>query len=56
MALIGYAEADFYSMRTKGHYFVDRTSFIAEQETNLNRSHGQITKALYELGKNGFLI
>lgn len=38
MALIGYAEADFYSMRTKGHYFVDRTSFIAEQESLGNRN------------------
>jgi Predicted AAA-ATPase/PD-(D/E)XK nuclease superfamily len=38
MALIGYAEADFHSMRTKGHYYVDRTSFIAEQESLGNRN------------------
>jgi hypothetical protein len=38
MALIGYAEADFYSMRTRGHYYVDRTSFIAEQERLGNRN------------------
>ena len=38
MALIGYAEADFYSMRTKGHYYVDRTSFIAEMEKLGNRN------------------
>jgi hypothetical protein len=38
MALIGYAEADFYSMRTKGHYYVDRTSFIAELENLGNRN------------------
>jgi hypothetical protein len=33
MALIGYGEADFHSMVTKGHHFVDRTSFIARQES-----------------------
>ena len=33
MALIGYGEADFHSMVTKGHYFVDRTPFIAVQES-----------------------
>jgi Predicted AAA-ATPase/PD-(D/E)XK nuclease superfamily len=33
MALIGYGEADFHSMVTKGHHFVDRTSFIATQES-----------------------
>jgi len=38
MALIGYAEADFHSMRTKGHYYVDRTSFIAELENMGNRN------------------
>jgi hypothetical protein len=32
MALIGYGEADFHSMVTKGHHFVDRTKFIAVQE------------------------
>jgi hypothetical protein len=38
MALIGYAEADFHSMITKGHYYVDRTSFIAEMENLGNRN------------------
>ena len=38
MALIGYAEADFHSMRTKGHYYVDRTFFIAEMESLGNRN------------------
>ena len=38
MALIGYAEADFYSLITKGHYYVDRTAFIAEQESRGNRN------------------
>ena len=38
MALIGYAEADFYSLITKGHYYVDRTAFIAEQESWGNRN------------------
>jgi hypothetical protein len=38
MALIGYAEADFHSMRIKGHYYVDRTSFIAELENMGNRN------------------
>jgi hypothetical protein len=33
MALIGYGEADFHSMVTKGHHFVDRTSFIETQES-----------------------
>jgi hypothetical protein len=33
MAIIGYGEADFHSMVTKGHHFVDRTSFIATQES-----------------------
>ena len=33
MALIGYGEADFHSMVTKGLHFVDRTSFIATQES-----------------------
>jgi hypothetical protein len=33
MALIGYGEADFHSMVTKGHHFVDRTSYIATQES-----------------------
>ena len=33
MAIIGYGEADFHSMITKGHHFVDRTSFIATQES-----------------------
>jgi Predicted AAA-ATPase len=38
MALIGYAEADFHSMRTLGHYYVDRTSFIARLENLGNRN------------------
>ena len=38
MALIGYAEADFHSMRTRGHHYVDRTSFIAEMESLGNRN------------------
>jgi hypothetical protein len=38
MALIGYGEADFHSMVTKGHHFVDRTSFIARQESLGNRN------------------
>ena len=38
MALIGYAEADFHSMITKGHYYVDRTSFIATLENLGNRN------------------
>jgi Predicted AAA-ATPase/PD-(D/E)XK nuclease superfamily len=38
MALIGYAEADFYSLITKGHYYVDRTSFIARLESLGNRN------------------
>jgi Predicted AAA-ATPase/PD-(D/E)XK nuclease superfamily len=38
MALIGYAEADFHSMITKGHYYVDRTSFIAQLENLGNRN------------------
>jgi Predicted AAA-ATPase/PD-(D/E)XK nuclease superfamily len=38
MALIGYAEADFYSLITKGHYYVDRTSFIARLENLGNRN------------------
>ena len=38
MALIGYAEANYYSMITKGHYFVDRTSFIAKLENLGNRN------------------
>ena len=38
MAIIGYAEADFYSMITKGHYYVDRTSFIAKLENLGNRN------------------
>ena len=38
MALIGYAEADFYSMVTRGHYYVDRTAFIAKQENLGNRN------------------
>jgi Predicted AAA-ATPase len=38
MALIGYAEADFHSLITRGHYYVDRTSFIAEQERLGNRN------------------
>jgi hypothetical protein len=38
MALIGYAEADFHSMRTKGHYYVDRTFFIAQLENLGNRN------------------
>ena len=38
MALIGYAEADFYSMVTKGHYYVDRTAFIVEHEKLGNRN------------------
>jgi hypothetical protein len=38
MALIGYGEADFHSMVTKGHHFVDRTSFIATQESLGNRN------------------
>ena len=33
MALIGYAEANYYSLITKGHYYVDRTSFIATMES-----------------------
>jgi hypothetical protein len=33
MALIGYGEADFHSMVTKGLHFVDRTSFIETQES-----------------------
>ncbi len=38
MALIGYAEADFHSMRTRGHYYVDRTSFLATLENLGNRN------------------
>jgi Predicted AAA-ATPase/PD-(D/E)XK nuclease superfamily len=38
MALIGYAEADFHSLITKGHYYVDRTFFIAELENLGNRN------------------
>jgi hypothetical protein len=38
MALIGYAEADFHSMITRGHYYVDRTSFIAKLENLGNRN------------------
>jgi hypothetical protein len=38
MALIGYAEADFHSMRTLGHYYVDRTAFIARLENLGNRN------------------
>ena len=38
MALIGYAEANYHSMITKGHYFVDRTSFIAKLENLGNRN------------------
>jgi hypothetical protein len=38
MALIGYAEADFHSLITKGHYYVDRTSFIATLENLGNRN------------------
>jgi Predicted AAA-ATPase/PD-(D/E)XK nuclease superfamily len=38
MAIIGYGEADFHSMVTKGHHFVDRTSFIATQESLGNRN------------------
>ena len=38
MALIGYAEADFQSMITRGHYYVDRTSFIARLENLGNRN------------------
>ena len=38
MAIIGYAEANFYSMITKGHYYVDRTSFIAKLENLGNRN------------------
>ena len=33
MAIIGYGEADFHSMVTRGLYFVDRTPFIALQES-----------------------
>ena len=38
MALIGYAEANYYSLITNGHYYIDRTSFIAEQEKRGNRN------------------
>jgi hypothetical protein len=38
MALIGYGEADFHSMVTKGHHFVDRTQFIEVQESLGNRN------------------
>jgi Predicted AAA-ATPase/PD-(D/E)XK nuclease superfamily len=38
MALIGYGEADFHSMVTKKHHFVDRTSFIETQESLGNRN------------------
>jgi hypothetical protein len=38
MAIIGYGEADFHSMVTKGLYFVDRTPFIALQESLGNRN------------------
>jgi Predicted AAA-ATPase/PD-(D/E)XK nuclease superfamily len=38
MALIGYGEADFYNMRSKGYYYVDRTSFIPKLENMGNRN------------------
>ena len=38
MAIIGYAEANYYSLITRGHHYVDRTPFIREMEKLGNRN------------------